>query len=73
MYYTEKDSLFGIPSLALWPTGLDKSRMSRHLPRLVFLRDDPEATDMKVWSGGYGEGACDMAFLKFRARGVSFF
>ena len=32
---------------------------------LVFLRDDPEGTDMEVWNRGYGEGTCVMAFLKF--------
>ena len=35
---------------------------------MVFPRDDPEATDMEVWSRGYEEGSCDRAFLKFHEK-----
>ena len=63
MYCREKSSP-AIPSLTLWPVGLDRSRM--RFPRLVALEDDVERVHMEDKEGRLSEGAHHPACLNFQ-------
>ena len=63
MYCREKSSP-AIPSLTLWPAGLDRSRM--RFPRLVALEDDVERVHMEDREGRLSEGAHHPACLNFQ-------
>ena len=63
MYCREKSSP-AIPSLTLWPAGLDRSRM--RFPRLVALEDDVERVHMEDREGRLSEGAHHPAYLNFQ-------
>lgn len=62
---TEKRS-WGIPSLTLWPAGLDKSKISNHFnTRLVSFLDNSKLTVVEVWNKRYWVRASNLACLQF--------
>ena len=63
MYCREKSSP-AIPSLTLWPAGLDRSRM--RFPRLVAFEDDVETAHMEDREGRLSEGARHPACPNFQ-------
>lgn len=57
---------WGIPSLTLWPAGLDKSKISNHFnTRLVSFLDNSKLTVVEVWNKRYWVRASNLACLQF--------